>query len=133
APLLGGQDKDGCAVRAILPRPERRGLSRTGSSSFLLMDSYMEREAPFSSLTGVSPRLAESAAPAAFGCALDLAGMFCSLKTVKGQPQRLRSDHRSIRDACPPCRIFPLHPRANSCHTVASMLFHEDRQEHRLP
>src|SRR6187549_2225317 len=31
--------------------------------------------APFSELFGVSPRLAESAAPAAFCCALDLAGI----------------------------------------------------------
>src|SRR5690606_34936355 len=30
-PTLKPKDKDGCAVRAILPRPERRGLSRTGS------------------------------------------------------------------------------------------------------
>ncbi|WP_296470543.1 hypothetical protein, partial [Pigmentiphaga sp.] len=35
-PTLKPKDKDGCAVRAILPRPERRGLSRTGSGSFTL-------------------------------------------------------------------------------------------------
>jgi hypothetical protein len=31
-PTLKPKDKDGCAGRAILPRPERRGLSRTGSN-----------------------------------------------------------------------------------------------------
>src|SRR5690625_3575702 len=30
---LKPKDKDGCAVRAILPRPERRGLSRTASNT----------------------------------------------------------------------------------------------------
>src|SRR5690625_1743670 len=32
---LKPKDKDGCAVRAILPRPERRDLSRTGSYSII--------------------------------------------------------------------------------------------------
>src|SRR3546814_9744442 len=44
------------------------------------MDSYMDFEAPFSSLFFVSPRLADSAAPAAFCCALDFAGMVGSLR-----------------------------------------------------
>src|SRR3546814_13118089 len=44
------------------------------------MDSYMDFEAPFSSLFFVSPRLADSAAPAAFCCALDFAGMVVSLR-----------------------------------------------------
>src|SRR3546814_16957946 len=44
------------------------------------MDSYMDFEAPFSSIFFVSPRLADSAAPAAFCCALDFAGMVVSLR-----------------------------------------------------
>src|SRR3546814_13385521 len=50
------------------------------SNSFSSMDSYMDFEAPFSSLFFVSPRLADSAAPAAFCCALDFAGMVVSLR-----------------------------------------------------
>jgi hypothetical protein len=42
------------------------------------MDSTICFEAPLSSLLGVSPRLAESAAPAAFCWALDLAGISIS-------------------------------------------------------
>src|SRR3546814_16997544 len=49
------------------------------SNSCSSMDSYMDFEAPFSSLFFVSPRLADSAAPAAFCCALDFAGMVVSL------------------------------------------------------
>src|SRR3546814_17876172 len=40
----------------------------------------MDFEAPFSSLFFVSPRLADSAAPAAFCCALVFAGMVVSLR-----------------------------------------------------
>src|SRR5690606_8008890 len=52
-----------------------RLVCASSSNSFLSMDSYMEREAPLRALLDVSPRLADKAAPAAFCCALDLAGM----------------------------------------------------------
>jgi hypothetical protein len=41
-----------------------RRVEAISSSSFSLIDSYMLFEAPFSSLTFCSPRLAASAAPA---------------------------------------------------------------------
>src|SRR4051812_31952084 len=45
------------------------------SSSFSLIDEAIDLEAPLRLLLGVSPRLAERAAPAAFCWAADLAGM----------------------------------------------------------
>jgi hypothetical protein len=45
------------------------------SSSFSLIDLYMLREAPLSLLLLVLPRFAERAAPAAFCCAPDFAGI----------------------------------------------------------
>src|SRR5690554_412662 len=72
-----------------------REVEASSSSSFWLMDSYIERDAPFNSLGGVSPRLADSAAPAAFCCALDFAGMMTPLRCVQPDwPARLP----------PPCR-----------------------------
>jgi hypothetical protein len=44
-------------------------------SCFSLIDFAMLRDAPLSELLDVSPRLAESAAPAAFCCAFDFAGI----------------------------------------------------------
>src|SRR3546814_18874612 len=44
-------------------------------SSFSLIDSSIDFDAPLSLLFGVSPRLADRAAPAAFCCEADLAGM----------------------------------------------------------
>src|SRR3954469_16769730 len=41
------------------------------------MEPAMDLDAPLSLLSGVSPRLADKAAPAAFCWAADLAGMFC--------------------------------------------------------
>src|SRR5690606_4573462 len=52
-----------------------RLVEANSSSCFSLIDSYMSRDAPLRSLFFASPRLAESAAPAAFCCAFDLAGM----------------------------------------------------------
>src|SRR5204863_8566697 len=48
------------------------------SSSFSLIDETIELDAPLSLLLGVSPRLADSAAPAAFCWAADFAGMVAS-------------------------------------------------------
>src|SRR3954466_9176986 len=45
------------------------------SSSFSLIDDAIDLDAPRSLLLGVSPRLADRAAPAAFCWAADLAGM----------------------------------------------------------
>ena len=55
-----------------------RLVEANSSSCFSLIDSYMLLDAPLSSLTGVSPRLAASAAPAAFCCAADFAGIVAS-------------------------------------------------------
>src|SRR5690606_38902216 len=44
-----------------------RPVDAMSSSSFLLMDSYMDLDAPLSSFTGVSPRVAERAAAGAAG------------------------------------------------------------------
>lgn len=52
-----------------------RLVEANSSSSFSLIDSYMLLDAPLSLLGLVLPRLAESAAPAAFCCAADFAGM----------------------------------------------------------
>ena len=51
-----------------------RFVEASSSSCFSLIDFSMLLEAPFSSDFLVSPRFAESAAPAAFCCALDFAG-----------------------------------------------------------
>src|SRR5688500_520978 len=60
------------------------------------MGLYMLLDAPLSSLTLVSPRLALSAAPAAFCWALDLAGMV-------EPPHELRANSTC---ACPSCSLF---------------------------
>jgi len=44
-------------------------------SSFSLIDDAIDFDAPLSLLFGVSPRLADKAAPAAFCCAPDFAGI----------------------------------------------------------
>jgi len=59
-----------------------RLVEANSSSCFSLIDLYMLRDAPLSLLGLVLPRLAESAAPAAFCCAADLAGMVELLVTV---------------------------------------------------
>ena len=48
---------------------------------FSVMDSAMDLDAPFSSDLGVSPRLADRAAPAAFCWAADFAGMGVSFRS----------------------------------------------------
>src|SRR5690606_5919570 len=66
-----------------------RLVEASSSSSPSLIDLYMLFEAPFSSFTLVSPRLAESAAPAAFCWASDLAGMGIAPVAVRvGAPER---------------------------------------------
>lgn len=52
-----------------------RLVEANSSSCFSLIDLYMLLDAPLSLLGLVLPRLAESAAPAAFCCAADFAGM----------------------------------------------------------
>lgn len=47
----------------------------TSRSCFSLMDSYIPLEAPLRAAFGRAPRLADKAAPAAFCCFLDFAGM----------------------------------------------------------
>ena len=59
-----------------------RLVEANSSSCFSLIDLYMLRDAPLSLLGLVFPRLAESAAPAAFCCTADLAGMVDLLVTV---------------------------------------------------
>src|SRR5947209_15592900 len=51
-------------------------------SSFSLIEDAIDFDAPFSLLFGVSPRLADRAAPAAFCCAADLAGIRTLLELV---------------------------------------------------
>jgi hypothetical protein len=58
-----------------------RLVEANSSSCFSLIDLYMLRDAPLSLLGLVLPRLAESAAPAAFCCAADFAGMVNLLVT----------------------------------------------------
>src|SRR6476646_7574766 len=52
-----------------------RLVEANSSSCFSLIDLYMPLDAPLSLLGPVLPRLAESAAPAAFCCAADFVGM----------------------------------------------------------
>src|SRR5690606_37226032 len=59
-----------------------RLVEAISANSFSSMDLYMELDAPFSSLTFSSPRLADKAAPAAFCCAWDFAGMMNLLTCV---------------------------------------------------
>src|SRR6185312_14531987 len=63
-----------------------RLVEANSSSCFSLIDLYMPRDAPLSLLGLVLPRLAESAAPAAFCCAADLAGIVDLLVTVTPTP-----------------------------------------------
>src|SRR5690606_27834156 len=64
-----------------------RLVSANSSSCFSLIDSYISFDAPFNSDFFVSPRLADSAAPAAFCWAFDVAGMavlrFVNVRMVK--------------------------------------------------
>src|SRR5690554_4242107 len=50
-----------------------REVDATSSSSFSVIESYIDRDAPYSSLTFISLRLAARAAPAAFCWALETA------------------------------------------------------------
>ena len=52
-----------------------RFVDANSSSSISLIDEAIDFDAPLSLLFGVSPRLAERAAPAAFCCAADFAGI----------------------------------------------------------
>src|SRR5690606_18662479 len=52
-----------------------RSVPAISSSSFSVIDSYIDFDAPLSSPTLVSPRFADSAAPAAFCWDFDFAGM----------------------------------------------------------
>jgi hypothetical protein len=54
-------------------------MSRNSSS---LIDFSMDRAAPFRSLTFYSPRLADSAAPAAFRSAWNVAGISASVSNA---------------------------------------------------
>src|SRR3954469_11318934 len=58
------------------------------SSSFSLIDEAIDFDAPLSLLLGVSPRLADKAAPAAFCWAPDFAGMVISPDAVLVWKQR---------------------------------------------
>src|SRR4030095_8742359 len=58
-------------LSALLLRP----VDAIFLSSFSLIDEAIDFDAPLSLLLGVSPRLAERAAPAAFCCAADFAGI----------------------------------------------------------
>src|SRR5512139_3756093 len=69
-PLIVGQSL--CSGRPL------RLVSANSSSCRSLIDASICFDAPFSLLLGDSPRLAESAAPAAFCCAFDFAGMAVS-------------------------------------------------------
>src|SRR5690606_30542791 len=73
-----------------------RLVEAISSSSFSLIDLYIDFEAPFSSLTLVSPRLADRAAPAAFCCAADFAGMTLSIAHA---PDRRGSPLANNREA----------------------------------
>src|SRR5690606_35569855 len=64
-----------------------RRVEASSSSCFSLIEACIDFDAPLSSLTLLSPRLAESAAPAAFCCAFDLAGMMASFAgRLRGTP-----------------------------------------------
>jgi hypothetical protein len=65
-----------------------RLVEANSSSCLSVIDLYMLREAPLSLLGLVLPRLAESAAPAAFCCAADLAGMMDLFVTGYANDQR---------------------------------------------
>jgi hypothetical protein len=59
----------------VLRGRDLRGVAANSRSSRSDMESTISLEAPFSFDLGVSPRLAERAAPAAICCFLDRAGM----------------------------------------------------------
>jgi len=68
------------------------------------MESTISRDAPFSLLLGVSPRLAESAAPAAFCCALDFAGIGVSpLDRERHTDADVPAIHPELRIDLPQC------------------------------
>jgi hypothetical protein len=56
-----------------------REVDAIALNSFSLMEAAIDLDGPFNSLLLVSPRLADSAAPAAFCWALDFAGMISLL------------------------------------------------------
>jgi len=77
------------------------------SSSFSLIDSYIDLDAPLSEPTLVSPRLAESATPAACCCALDLAGMSVYFPVDAGaSTKRDEAAHACLRSQTVLCRYI---------------------------
>ena len=72
-----------------------RLVEANSSSSLSLIDLYMLLDAPLSLLGLVLPRLAESAAPAAFCWAADFAGMIDLLMTRYASDQRGNEPARS--------------------------------------
>lgn len=62
-----------------------------------LIESYIDFEAPFNDPGLLSPRFAESAAPAAICCALDLAGMSTSVCATSVSTVRCRNGADGIR------------------------------------
>ena len=70
-----------CAVRHVCWGLPFRLVAAISSSCCSVMDCSMDRDAPFKSLTFWSPRLADSAAPAAFCWAWDFAGISASFST----------------------------------------------------
>ena len=69
-----------------------RLVEANSSSCFSLIGLYMPLDAPLSLLGPVLPRLAESAAPAAFCCAADFVGMIDLLVNwLRQRPTRQRA------------------------------------------
>jgi hypothetical protein len=70
-------------------------------NSFSLIELAIDFDAPFSSPLLFSPRLADSAAPAAICCALDFAGMIISWKIefdgIPNPISTVKSESRAIR------------------------------------
>ena len=75
AALALGQLAAGAQLCDLFSGSPLRFVSANSSSCFSLMDSSIPLDAPFNSLFLVSPRLADSAAPAAFCWAFDVAGI----------------------------------------------------------
>lgn len=77
-------------VFATWPGLPFRGVAAKSSSWLSDIDSYISREAPLRAPTFSSPRLAASAAPAAFCWAFDFAGNFqCSHFVCLGKKRAL--------------------------------------------
>jgi hypothetical protein len=79
-PGHGHHDFESCSG---LPLRFVEAMSRSSISD---IDFSIEREAPFSAVFLMSPRLAASAAPAAFCWAFDFAGMVISFAGFAGVP-----------------------------------------------